>query len=702
MADCSELAENIVKIGMALATKADVKTFDDVVLEMQKLFPVLTREGIVSAFLEVQETRKKETTDLQKKLQAIYNEPKIEKNTKDKIKELDELLENGEVPTKKQRKSAPMKIEELRRTRDNLRKWIATGDPAMEKKLGEELTELVAKIESGEVEMKNRTGALHDEIQQIRDEIDSLKAQLKEDNKVQELQDKIGILQSHLDAGTLPEAAAPRTPSGSDAVQALRSILYDLRRQLNKSEPARRKRLEKSIADLEAKLKSGDILPKPKQPQEESKELAKLIYKRDMIKREILDEIRNLKPMTFWGRLAKGWDLARLFMTTGEFSFALRQGGIYALTHPLKWSKAMANSFRSFASAESLYKINKEIYERENAPYYNKAGLVLLHEGMSLTQSEEVIMNYWQDKLPVIRNFNRAAVGFFNTLRADMFDLGYKTLGRTGQMTQAEMEIWANYINVMSGRGKLSVGNISLEPAALALNRAFFSARYVASRFQLLTGQPLWTSSKRGERSGRIAKQIAKEYARLGFGIAAIMALGMAVGADIEDDPRSADFLKLRFGKRRLDVMMGTSQVIQFLARIITGTTKTGKGKVVPLRPVGVFFYDGEFFSANAATKYGQQNVESVLTRFLRSKLSPQMGMAMNLITGKTYSGEEITALNTLTQIMYPITYGDIYDVMKEDGVPLNVALSVLAVLGMGLQMYDANKKTSSLKPVGY
>lgn len=701
MADCSELAENIVKIGMALATKEDVKTFDDVVLEMQKLFPALTREGIVSAFLEVQETRRKETTDLQKKLQAVYNEPKIEKNTKDKIKELDELLENGELPAKKQRKSAPMKIEELRRTRDNLRKWIATGDPAMKKKLGDELTELVARIESGEVEMKSKTGALHDEIQQIRDEIDSLKEQFKEGEKVQELQDKIDILQAHLDAGTMPEVAQ-RTLSGSDTVQALRSILYDLRKQLNKSDPVRRKRLEKSIADLEAKLKSGDILPKPKPPQEESKELEKLIYKREMIKREILDEIRNLKPMTLWDRVGKGWDLVRLFMTTGEFSFALRQGGAYALTHPLKWSKAMANSFRSFASAESLYEINKEIYERENAPNYRKAGLALLHEGMSLTQSEEVIMNYWQDKLPVIRNFNRAALGFFNTLRADMFDLGYKTLGRTGQMTQAEMEIWANYINVMSGRGKLSVGNISLEPAALALNRAFFSARYVASRFQLLTGQPMWTSSKKGERSARITKQIAKEYARLGFGIAAIMALGMAVGADIEDDPRSADFLKLRFGKRRLDVMMGTSQIMQFMSRILTGTTKTGKGRVVPLRPVGVFFNDGEFFSAKADTKYGGQEIENVLFRFLRSKISPQMGMAMNLITGKTYSGEDITALNTLSQIAYPITYGDIYDVMKEEGVPLNVALSVLTVLGMGLQTYDANKKTSSLKPVGY
>jgi hypothetical protein len=691
MADCSELAENIVNIGMALATREDVKTFDDMVLEMQKIFPALTRQGIVESFLEVQESRKRETNDLQKKLQSIYNEPKIEKTTKAKIDELNKFLEEGEIPEKKTRKPASMKIEQLRTTRDNLRKWLETGDPSMKKKLNEELTDLTEKIESGDIEMVHREGQLHDEVQKIKDEINQLKARIAEQEKVQELQDKIEILQAHLEAGTLPQAVA-KTPNGTETTQALRSIIYDLRKQLNRSEPARKKRIEKSIADLEQKLLSGDILPKPKPPQAESKELDKLIYKRETIKKEIQDEIRNLKPMTFWGRVGAGWDLARLIMTTGEFSFALRQGGIYAITHPLKWSKALANAFKSFASPRALYDINKEIFERENAPLYQKSGLVLLHEGMSLTQSEEVIMNYWQDKLPVLRNFNRAALGFFNTLRADLFDLGYQTLGRTEQMTQGEMEVWANYINVMSGRGKLSVGNISLEPAALILNRTFFSARYVASRFQLLTGQPLWTQV--GEGSFRIRKQIAKEYARLGLGLAAIFSLGMAVGADVEDDPRSVDFGKLRFGKRRLDVLMGTAQVAELMARLFTGTTKTSSGDIVALRPVGVFFYDDKVFNVKAETRYGGQDVENVLSRFLRSKLSPQMGIAINLMTGKTYTGEEITMLNTLSQLAYPITYGDIYDVMKEENVPLNVALTGLTLLGMGLQTYEPKNTT--------
>jgi len=678
MADCTELAENIVQIGMNLATREDIKTFDDMVMEMLKLFPELSREGISQAFLEVQESRKKVTADIQKKLTAIYNEPKIEKNTKDKISELNKFLETGELPAKKSKKPAPMKIEQLRATRDNLRKWLETSDPAMKKKLGQELTELVGQIESGEIQMEHREGRLHDEVQQIKDEIDSLKKQITESKLEQKLQDKIEILQSHLESGTLPKTKT-RDIAGSESVQMLKSIIYDLRKELNRSEPARKKRIEKSIADLEQKLKTGDILPKPKPPLAESEELDKLIYQRDLLKKEIQDEIRNLKPLTLWGKVGAGWDLVRLVMTTGEFSFALRQGGVYAMTHPFKWSIAMVNAFKSFASAKGFYDVNKDIFSRENAPNYNKSGLVLLHEGMSLTRAEEVIMNYWIDKMPVMRNFNRAAISFFNTMRADMFDMGYQTLGRTQSMTQGEMEVWANYINVMTGRGKLGIGSISLEPAALAFNRLFFSARYVASRFQMLTGQPLWHSAGKG--SLRVRTMVAKEYIRLGLGLATVFGLGMLVGADIEDDPRSTNFGKLKFGNRRLDVMMGHAQVITLMSRLLSGKTKTGKGEIVAL-------YGKE-------KKYGGQDIESVLVKFLRSKLSPQFGFMMNLITRETYLGEEITLLNTTTQLLYPMTYGDIWDVMKEEGMPTNVSLSILTLLGMGLQTYEPYEKKS-------
>ncbi len=678
MADCSELAENLTQIAMNLATREDIKTLDDVVLAMREFFPELRREDLVDAIVETTARQRKEANVLSKKLNAIRQEARSDKALQNKISELEQFLETGDLPAVKGKKPASMRITELRQTRDTLRKWIQTGDPAMKKKFNQELSDLTKQIEAGKIEMTHRKGKLHAEVQQIKDEIDALKKQISEQGKEQELLSKIEILQTHLDAGTLPKIT-PRGTTGTEGTQMLRSIIFDLRKKINRSEPARRKRIEKSIADLEQKLKSGDILPKPKPPLAESKELDQLIFKRDLIKKEIQDEIRSLKPLTLWGKTGAVWDLVRLMMTTGEFSFALRQGGIYAFSHPAKWSKALAASFRSFASPRGLFDVNRAIFARENAPNYNKSGLVLLREGMSLTRAEEVIMNYWADKLPVIRNFNRGAIGFFNTLRADMFDVGFDTLGRNQGMTQSEMEIWANYINVMSGRGKLTIGPMSLEPAALAFNRAFFSIRYVASRFQMLGGvvkNPLLSVAGQNKRAFRL---ITREYIRLGVGLSSVYALGILVGADIEEDPRSTNFGKLTFGNRRLDVLMGHAQVIQFMARLMTGKTKTGRGEVIALR--------GE------EKKFGGQDIESVIARFRRSKLSPQFGLVMNILTGETYLGEDITLLNSTSQFLYPMAYGDLFDVMQEEGMQTNVSLAILTMLGMGLQTYESGQK---------
>ena len=678
MPKCSELADNLTKIAMNLAAREEVRNFDDVVMAMKEFFPLINRQYLVDAFVEKAEANKKKVDALTKKLQAIAREPLADNNLKKSVAEFVKLMEEGEPPEKAPAKKKPsLAIQELRNTRDNVKKWLETGDPAMREKIANQITEVTDKIARGEVETTHRTGKLHDEIQEMQNELDALKTKMRADKEQKGLVDKIEMLQKHLEEGTLPEAQK-KVIQGSDATQMLRSILYDLRKKLNASPAAQKQRLEKSLASLEQMLRSGDILPKPHVDPVHTKEISELMFRRDLVKQEIQDELRNLQPMTWPGRVAKSWDLVRLMMTTGEFSFMLRQGGVYALTHPIKWSGAMVNSFKSFASAKGLYDVNQAIYTRKNAPLYKQADMKLLHEGMSLTRTEEVIMNYWMDRLPIMRNFNRAAIGFFNTMRADAFDAGYETLSRTGEMTGEEMKIWANYINVMSGRGKLGIGNMSLEAAALPLNRLFFSARYVSSRFQLLTGQPLWTMTGKG--SARIRMHIAKEYVRLAMGLLTIYSLAMLTGADVEEDPRSSDFGKLRFGNRRLDVLMGMSQVAAFMSRLITGKYKTQAGELLALR--------------GPEKTYGGPDIMSVMGRFMRSKLSPQFGVAMNMLTGETYLGEEVSLLNSIPQLGYPITYGDIYEVMKEDNMPLNVSLSVLTFLGMGLQTYQPREKS--------
>ena len=129
-------------------------------------------------------------------------------------------------------------------------------------------------------------------------------------------------------------------------------------------------------------------------------------------------------------------------------------------------------------------------------------------------------------------------------------------------------------------------------------------------------------------------------------------------------------------------MLMGHGQVITFMARILTGKLKTGRGEVISLR--------------GDDKKFGGADIADVMFKFGRSKLSPQFGFMLNLLTGENYMGEDVARLNTITQLMYPMAYGDIYDVMQEEGLPTNVALTILVFLGMGLQTYDVNRNRNT------
>ena len=604
----------------------------------------------------------KELQEIKAEINALRNQMKESKITtalRDKIDVLQKHLEEGTLPEPKTRTpGGSAEAQELRTLAADLRSRLGRSAPARQQRVEKSLKNLESRLD-------------------VLKTLQALKKEFKDSpESIHQIQKVLDYFSTH----------------EGDATEMLRSILFDLREKMPSLSKEKQAQLRKQIEGLESAMKSGQILPRQKIDPVTNKEIERKEFERALIRREIQDEIRAIEPRGFWGNIGIGWDFVRLLMTSGEFSFALRQGGVYAMSHPIKWSRALTKATRSFFSSEALYGVEKEIFSRKNAPLYEKT-ITLLHEGMSLTQTEDVIMNYWMDKLPIARNFNRAAIAFFNTVRADMFDAGYETLGASrGEMTKEEQEIWGNYIDVMTGRGKLRLGNrLDLEPAALFFNRTFFSARYVASRFQMLTGQPLW--HKAGSGSLAVRKMIAMEYLRFGVGLLSVLSLGALVGADIEKDPRSTDFGKLKFGTRRLDPLMGFGQTLTYLSRLLTGTTKTGRGDIRPLRPANVFFYDGKFYQKGGVKMpYGGQDVEKVFTRFLRSKLSPQVGLAWTMFTGRDWKGDEVDLINSVSQMGYPMAYGDLWDVWHEEGVPTNVALSVLVLLGMGMQTYDNGK----------
>ena len=155
----------------------------------------------------------------------------------------------------------------------------------------------------------------------------------------------------------------------------------------------------------------------------------------------------------------------------------------------------------------------------------------------------------------------------------------------------------------------------------------FFAPRLVASRFNLLAGQPLYGGTN------RTRNLIGQEYARFLMGVSVVMTLGYMAHLGLKDeeddkpfvglDPRSTDFLKMRFGKTYIDPMAGLSQVTVFLFRIGMGESVTGKGDIVPLRHkyrIANLFRDEPL---TGKPTFCGQNVYDVPALFVRTRLAP-------------------------------------------------------------------------------
>lgn len=478
----------------------------------------------------------------------------------------------------------------------------------------------------------------------------------------------------------LNEAAATR--SGKRAAKSAPADIETAREAL-------KGRLRKRIADYEEKIRTGAFERPKRGALPPDKEIQRLEYELEQIKKRFHEGLVELKMsrrtrvQRVFGATAESVNAMRAVLTSADLSAVLRQGKFVVAAHPVRGAKSIPAMLRAFASDRAAFEVEREIAARDNYPLYRASGLYLAEHGALLSKMEEAYMSRWATQLPgvgrLVKASERAYTTFLNKLRADSFDAMKAALGRGGEVTMPEARILSNFINVATGRGTALFG----EKAATGLNTWFFAPRYVASRFQMLMGQPLLygiQSGKAGFAEGmRARKLVAAEYGRIVLGMSAYYALGLMAGATIETDPRSTDFLKLKWGNTRIDPTAGLAQITVLLTRLIGGETKTAKGKVQPIRGPKV--------------PYGGETTLDVLARFGRFKLAPAPGLALNLATQTTALGDPLTPEDVVLQTVVPISFGDIWKSIEEQGVEGGLPLAVLSIFGEGVQNYDANKR---------
>jgi len=499
-----------------------------------------------------------------------------------------------------------------------------------------------------------------------------------------------------------PEAG-PKTLSEAQAeINRLRKALRDAQRPdpETRYQNQRARDFERRIAELEQRIADGDFAKRERVERELSKENERLRFnlektKEDFHKYAIAAEFAQRTPLgKLWGETYAGINFARAIMTALDLSGVFRQGGFITLGNPTRAAKAVPDMLRAFASEQADFRAREELQNRPNAPLYKKAGLQLTGiGGDALSRTEEAFASRWVDTWSkwagggLIRGSGRSYTAFLNRLRADSFDAMVAALARDGSNpTTEEIKAIANYVNVATGRGKIGTS----ENVGEALTAIFFAPRLVASRFQLLAGQPLYGGSN------RTRKMIAQEYARFLMGVSVAIALAAMMRDEddetkpIEMDPRSANFGKVRFGDTFLDPLAGLAQVTTFLARVGTGESRTTtKGELIPLRDqyrltdVAPGLGDGYELGK---VGYGGRDIPDVVTNFLRSKLAPVPGAILNVATGKNMIGEEATPLNQAVNLVTPMSVGNLVDVMEAHGMARGTAINLLGILGMSVQ----------------
>lgn len=424
-----------------------------------------------------------------------------------------------------------------------------------------------------------------------------------------------------------------------------------------------------NAADGFSEILNG-IIPQPHKLSLLEDVFGKELIEETLKKRPVMDKIKDL-----W---TEAVNIPRSLITSFDMSAPLRQG-VFFMTKPKSVIKASREMFRQ-AFSENNYK--DWLLNIKNDPFYRTmrdSGLYIADHtkiATGLSSKEERFMSNLAEKIPIlgkgIRASERAYTSYLNKLRVDIFSNITNKLQKMGLDFENNQELYksfAEYVNNGTGRGDLG----KLGRNAQLLNTLFFSPRLIASRFNLLN--PLWYVKQ----PKLVRREAIKNFAEfVGLGTT-ILTLAKLSGADVEIDPRSTDFGKIRIGNTRWDIWGGFQQWVRVFSQLTSGERKTQKGEIVPL----------------TKKKYPFETRLDVTERFLRGKLAPVPALFLELLEGQKIFGEKLKLTSEFAENSIPLYLQDINETLNEIGPSTLLTVGLPAFFGVGIQTYEEKKKTN-------
>ena len=433
------------------------------------------------------------------------------------------------------------------------------------------------------------------------------------------------------------------------------------------------------------------------------------------------------------------------FQGSYDMSAPLRQGFFLFTRMPANGVRTMGHMIKAFGSPTHAIGVEAAILSDPLYYKFHEAGLY--HAKLSDAavgklegRLDEVFISSLPSKIPIfgvgVRASQRAYTTFLNKMRFDYMKSMYKTWAEpvnvNGKMVKPtipkkQLEMLATMANYATGRGP-SVGPGWLRDVS---SIAFYAPRLATSRFALPAKglQTIFAPRKLGggarispsesrlakqvqegvegasekmsdsEAAGflRANKQIRMENARLltqGFGamlaiIGGVKTYSNMTGGkvEVELDPRSTDFAKMKIGPVRVDNLAGMQQVFRVMAQLFTSQGKTsGSGSIV------------------------DKDAGEIIGRYLRAKFSPSTGLLWDSFSGETFIGEGVYGEtefdeetgeyvfkkdigNLLWQRLGPLFLQDLVESMEEAGMVQGAFLAAPGFFGTSTTAYSSSRE---------
>lgn len=380
---------------------------------------------------------------------------------------------------------------------------------------------------------------------------------------------------------------------------------------------------------------------------------------------DALLEVRQKTDFTKWNMFMETINIPRALLASCDNSAALRQGFLMAFVDPVNWGKNVGRSLRSLV--DERYTEFRDIQIRTN-PLYEHAK----EHGMPFDNMygapQERFQSRLAEKIPGIGRFikgsQRGWTTFLNGLRMDSYAKFVEAWDGTNK-TSADYDSLAQFIGHATGHGDIK----SFKKLMPALNMAFFAPRWTMSQFQVFGDLVTTTSPVRKIVAGNLIEAA-------GVSLLTLSLASMIPGVEVQHDPRSSDFGKIKIGNERINFLGTDQQAIRTASQFLTGQIKAAQ--------VGRIY---------------KEERGKILWRFVRSKLAPTPGLITDLMAGETFLGKRLQLTPAgipggIYERVMPLFIQDCVDAARYQGFGTMIATAPLAFHGVGVMAYPKTAAT--------